>query len=160
MRSVPSQPYTPGLEAEIEAGVRDALRNGPPPRPVNQEELARLVAQALPAATPDHLPFLESLLVSREGFIWAQRADRHPRPAMRAVAAAFGYIRAVWPPAWRAPSVFDLFTPDGVYRGTVEVPSEFVPLAVTHDRIFGFVRDELDVEYVVAYSIDDGVSDK
>lgn len=154
-RPVPARPYPPGLESEIEAGIRDALRDGPPPRPVDREEVSHMTAQALPAGTPEHLPFLEALLVSRDGFIWAQRGDRHPRPAMRAVAAAFGFIRSLWPPAWRAPSVFDLFTPDGVYRGTVEAPFGFVPLAVTQNRIWGVTRDELDVEYVVAYSIED-----
>ncbi len=46
------------------------------------------------------------------------------------------------------------------HRRRVEAPSEFVPLAVSRDDIFGFVRDELDVQYIVRYSIDNGAFDQ
>jgi len=72
---------------------------------------------------------------------------------MRAVASVVGTIRSVWPDEWRAPLHFDLFDPDGTYRGSVELPTEFVPMAVTKDQVIGSEYDELDVEYVVTYSI-------
>ena len=75
---------------------------------------------------------------------------------MRAVAEVYGWIRAAWPEEWRAPLHFDLFSPEGSYRGSVVLPDAFAPMAVTEDRIFGLIRDELDVQYVVAYSLGEG----
>ncbi len=72
---------------------------------------------------------------------------------MRAVASVFGYIRSAWADEWRAPLHVDLFDPDGTYRGSVELPTEFVPMAVTKDQVIGSEYDELDVEYVVAYTV-------
>jgi hypothetical protein len=77
---------------------------------------------------------------------------------MRAVAGAFGYIQAAWLEEWRGPLHLDLFSPEGLYRGSVVLPDEFVPMAVTRDRIFGSIRDDLDVQYVVAYSLGEGNS--
>ena len=46
-----------------------------------------------------------------------------------------------------------LFNPDGTYRGSIQLPAEFLPMAVTRDMIIGSEYDELRVEYVVAYAI-------
>lgn len=150
-RQVELRPYRGGLREDIESGVRSALEelSGG----VREAELRRIVENALPKSDPDHLPALDLILTSAEGDVWAQRADAHPRPAMRAVAAAFGMVRGYWLEDWKAPWVFDLFTPEGGYRGSIELPTEFMPLAVTADRVYGFITDSLDVQYVVAFSI-------
>ncbi len=72
---------------------------------------------------------------------------------MRAVASAFGLIRRAWADEWRAPAHVDLFNPDGTYRGSTQLPAEFLPMAVTQNMIIGSEYDELQVEYVVAYAI-------
>ncbi len=150
-RDVAPAPYPTGLEDAVAEGIRAEW--GARGQPSDENMVQRMVARALPSDPPEHLPFLQSLFVSRDGYLWALRADLHPRPAMRAVAGAFGFIRSVWPEAWRAPVHFDLFTPEGHYRGSVELPSEFVPLTVTRGRVYGTEFDELEVERVVAYEI-------
>ena len=158
-REIPGVPFTPNLRDEVMKGAREAWRDlmmaGGTPR---EEDVAQTTEDALPESPPEHLPFLQAVFVSADGHIWAQRGDRHPRPAMRAVAEVFGFIRAVWPPEWRAPLHFDLFSPDGLYRGSVVLPEDFVPMAVTQDRIIGSIRDDLDIQYVVAFSVEEGAS--
>ena len=59
---------------------------------------------------------------------------------------------------WRlvfAPRVLDVFTADGKYRGTVELDGLYQPMAVTPDRVYGVLYDELGVEFLVAYSVDE-----
>jgi len=153
-RDSPPTPNPRDLEEEVREaariGWRDLMMGGAPPRELDVEETTR---KALPDSIPDHLPYLEALFVSANGDLWAQRGDRHPRPAVRAVAQSFGFIRSAWPAEWRAELHFDLFRPDGAYRGSVVLPDTFIPMAVTSDRIFGSIRDELDVQYVVAFSV-------
>jgi len=158
-RDSPPTPTPSDLEEEVREvarnGWRDLMMGGAPPRERDVEETTR---KALPDSIPDHLPYLEALFVSADGHIWAQRGDRHPSPAVRAVAQSFGFIRSAWPSEWRADLHFDLFSPDGTYRGSVVVPDTFIPMAVTPDRIFGSMRDELDVQYVVAFSVGQAIS--
>ena len=152
-RQTPATPYPDGLRDEIEAGVRRQLRGPNGDRPIREARVEQVTTQALPLSQPEHIPYIEALLVSADGHIWVFRADRHLRPAMRAVAGAFGTIRSVWPDEWRAPAHVDLFDPDGIYRGSIQLPTEFVPMAVTKDQVIGSEYDELDVEYVVAYAV-------
>ena len=86
---------------------------------------------------------------------WKERIG-HPRPAMATVAHVFGWLRHDWPPEWVAPRVLDVFTADGKYRGTVELDGLYQPMAVTPDRVYGVLYDELGVEFIVAYSVDEG----
>jgi hypothetical protein len=73
------------------------------------------------------------------------------------VAHGFGFVRYAWHPAWRAPQVFDLFDPDGAYRGTVELPFDMEPKQTNGTlaeggpslRLYAVHTDELGVERVV-----------
>ena len=152
-RQTSETPYPEGLRDEVEAGVRQQLRRQNGEIPVHEGQVEDFTTRALPLSPPEHIPYIESLLVSGDGHIWVFRADRHPRPAMRAVASAFGLIRPAWADEWRAPAHVDLFNPDGTYRGSIQLPDEFLPMAVTQDMIIGSEYDELQVEYVVAYAI-------
>ena len=144
--------FDPGWVSEIEEGIWATLRqDGLPSNAAEQVE--RMMAGALPSEPPAHLPFIERVIVAKDGPFWVERADRHPRPAAAAVAHLFGWVRHAWPPEWTAPLVFDLFTAEGEYRGTVEIDPRFAPMAVTPDRVYGVRYDELGVETVVALAL-------
>jgi hypothetical protein len=131
--------FAEGIEGIVQSGM-NAQR---------MQEVDRIVAGSIPPHAPPHFRFIDRILVTPEGTLWVERADRHPRPAMRAVAHAFGYVHWAWHPSWRAPQVFDVFDPDGRYQGTTEVPFEVRVLAVSADRLYGVEFDEFGVERVV-----------
>jgi hypothetical protein len=114
-------------------------------------QIDRMLESTRAGPVPAHLPFIHQLMVGPRGTMWVQRADRHPDPAAAATAHYVGVIPAVWPPEWRAPHVFDVFDPAGEYQGTVDLPGTFTPMAVAGTMIYGVMRDDLDVEYVVAF---------
>lgn len=110
------------------------------------------------APIPDTKAPITALLVGRDGRIWAQVAapaevipeeERTPqvdpdRPP---------------PPRFRTPVVYEVFEPDGRYVGRVEAPRGFStyprPL-LARDHVWAVMRDELDVNYVVRFSIGGG----
>jgi hypothetical protein len=154
-RDVEETAFDPSWIPEIEEGIWTALRRDGLPSNADQQA-TDLMGGAVPPEIPDHLPFVENLAVARDGSLWVERADRHPKPAQAAVAHAFGWVRHAWPPEWIAPMVFDLFTGEGEYRGTVEIDAFFEPMAVTADRVYGVRYDEMDVETIVVYRLSEG----
>lgn len=150
-RTAEPRAFDPDWLADLEAGFEEAHRSAG--RPIDRERLAEQMASATPDPTPVHLPFIEGLLVGPSGELWVERADRHPRPALRAVAHQYGYIRHAWLPGWAAPRVYDVFDSEGRYEGTVELPEDFAPMAVVGSRVYGVHYDELDVERVVVHEV-------
>ena len=60
------------------------------------------------------------------------------------------------PIQWREPTRLDVFDVDGSYLGRLSAPRGFGMYprpAITGDRIWGVVRDELEVPYLVRYRI-------
>lgn len=159
-RPVSPVPIAEGFAEQVREGVEAAFREGIPGiiepglDPQRREQVERISTAAVPPRLPPHFPFIDRILVSPQGTLWVERADRHPRPALRAVAHAFGYIHWAWHPSWRAPQVFDVFDPDDGYVGTVELPFGFTPMAASGDRIYGTLTDELGVERVVAFQLE------
>ena len=149
-RQVDRIPYPAGLAADIRAGLESAWSHTGI-RPDNPQRSFHL-ATALPDSDSGWLPAIDQVLATPEGGFWVRRADQ-PEPALRAVAAVFGYLPSFWLDEWRADWVFDLFDPDGGYRGTVTLPFEFVPMAVTASSVVGSITDALDVEYVVRFEV-------
>lgn len=149
-RSTARRPYEDGLEGEIEDGLRDGWRVS---RTVDESQIRQRLEAALPVSDPEWIPSIDQVLVAADGALWVRRADLHPRPAMRAVAAAYDYVLWAWLEEWRADWRFDLFSAQGEYRGSVTLPSNFTPMAVTNSHMFGSVRDDLDVEYVVGFEV-------
>lgn len=140
--------YDDGWQSEIEEAVAAAAsRDGA--LPADRATVELLMSSIIPSPAPAHLPFIQRLLAGPAGDLWVERADRHPNPGMRAVAHAFGYVRYAWRPEWKAPQIFDIFDPSGVYRGTVQLPADYQAMAVTANRVYGVEYDELGVEYVV-----------
>jgi hypothetical protein len=165
-RPVPSTslPDPDDFEAEVRAEVERTFREGIPgviPTGMAESVMADQVEQITSAATaaplPPHLPFIDDVLAAPDGTLWVRRADRHPRPAARAVAHSFGYVPWAWAEPWKAGPVLDILDPDGAYRGTVELPRDYVPMAVDGDRVYGSLFDELGVERVVVYEVGSGV---
>jgi hypothetical protein len=156
----PQAPRTidPAWRADIEDGVfKAASRDGQ--STVNRADVSRMVEQILVPGLPTHLPFIQNILVSPNGTLWVERADRDPKPGMRAVAHAMGWIRHAWRPEWIVPRVYDIFAPTGEYRGTVEVPGTFEPMAVTADAVYGVSYDSMGVEFIVAQRLTDNPPD-
>ncbi len=152
-RQVDRIPHPAGLAADIRAGLESKWsQNGYRPDDTEQD---RQLEAALPDSDPDWLPAIDLLLATPDGGFWVRRADQHPEPALRAVAAGTGLILRAWLDEWRADWVFDLFDPDGGYRGTVTLPLEFTPMAVTASSVVGSITDALDVEYVVRFEVMD-----
>lgn len=142
----------PAWGDEIREAVRRRMLESGGGAPT-EENVERIAGPAFPLDDlPDHVPFIESLFADG-GRLWVRRADRHPDPALRAVAHAYGWVPYAWPEEWRTPSRFDLFDEDGRYEGSVELPHLFTPMDVRDDRIYGVERDALDVEYVAAYRV-------
>jgi hypothetical protein len=151
-RSVARRPYDPTWRAEVEEGVTAALRRDRN-LPVDPGVRDRMVSSILPPDVPANLPVIDRLLVAPDGELWVERGDLHPRPGMRAVAHAHGYVRHAWRPEWKAAQSFDLFDARGIYRGSVAFPPDFAPMAATANRMYGISYDELGVEYIVAFEI-------
>lgn len=140
--------------AEVEVGFEEAMSHDG--GPMDRDRIERQMASATPDPAPEHLPFIEGLLVGPDGELWVERADRHPNPALRAVAHQYGYVRHAWLPTWAAPRVFDIFDAEGRYEGTVELPDDFAPMAIVGNRVYGVHYDHLDVERVVVHEIGPG----
>jgi len=150
-REVDRVPLPRGLPAEVEAALPPAYEET---RIRLEGEAHRSMVEAvLPDSDPEWIPAIDLVLVSRDGALWVRRADAHPDPTQRAIARAFGYVPNAWLEAWKADWVFDVFSPEGTYRGSVTLPEDFVPMAVESSRVYGVMRDELDVEYVVAFDL-------
>ncbi|MEX0890746.1 MAG: hypothetical protein WEB88_01160 [Gemmatimonadota bacterium] len=148
-RAAEPVPYDPAWIAAMEAPLEAYLgRSGS----IDRAAVERLMERARPDPEPPHLHFIQDLFVGRNGALWIERADRYPDPPTRAAAHQIGIVPAAWPEAWRAPRVFDVFDANGKYQGTVNLPATFTPMAVAGTAIYGVMRDDLDVEFVVAFT--------
>lgn len=84
--------------------------------------------------------------------------ENQPKPATR---AAFGRFLTdssghLWVQEFaldHAAPTWSVFTSDGRWLGTVDLPERFSPTQILGDEVLGVGRDELDVEYVRAYSL-------
>jgi len=80
---------------------------------------------------PETLPAFESLLVDRDGNLWAQAFEVPGEP------------QRTW----------SVFTPDGQWLGEVAVPDRFSPLEIGDDYVLGRFGDELDVEHIQVWEL-------
>lgn len=113
-------------------------------RPGARERLARRLDGQAGLPMPATVPPLARILVSRDGSFWAERRDAHD-PGLHAASLMFGpFGRVPW-----EETVWDLFGPDGRFRGTVALPPRFRAYAVEGLQVVGVLLDALDVEHVV-----------
>jgi hypothetical protein len=101
---------------------------------------------------PTVKPFFGAIRVADDDRIWvrvAQPAERQP-PDPDASPDASGL-----PPLdrWVEPQVHDVFEADGTYFGRVALPEGLTLHAMRGDHVWGTVRDDFDVQYVVRLRI-------
>jgi hypothetical protein len=92
----------------------------------------RAMLESLPA--PATRPAHGSLLADRLGHLWV----------------------AEWTVFGEVPDRWNVVGPEGRWLGVVELPDGFSPLDIGPDWVVGVARDELDVEYVMAYPLERG----
>jgi hypothetical protein len=80
---------------------------------------------------PERWPYFEELHVDRQRHLWV---GRPPIPD--------GGIRD-----------WDLFSPEGAYLGSVELPSDLEVIEIVGPMIWGLTRDEFDLEYVIGLEV-------
>lgn len=129
------------VEDVVEAWV-DAVSDVPVPTAPPRSTAERWTRQAL--YRPEYLPPIAELVVGRDGTLWMREWDAGTLPSwMRAEGVTAG-LAANWL----------LADPDdGAVLGTVELPADFDLLEADRRFIWGTVRDELDVPYVVRYRL-------
>ncbi|HEX6630756.1 MAG TPA: 6-bladed beta-propeller [Gemmatimonadaceae bacterium] len=100
---------------------------------------------------PDHKPFFRRLRIDADGRIWVERTLASIRMSHSIVPA-----RDDEPPPshWREPVAYDVFGADGSLLGTVPVPEHASLRYLQCDRVWGVVRDSLDIDYVVRWRLE------
>lgn len=104
---------------------------------------------------PDTKPAFRDVWADLDGRVWVLlHTEGEPIPAEEIEEPEDPRARP--PDRWRESMAFDLFEPDGTWRGTVRAPDEMSlhpRMAARGDRVWAVVRDELDVPYVVRYRV-------
>ncbi len=90
--------------------------------------------------TVPNLPALGRILVSPSGAILVERPDLVDDP-----------IALEWTQLGRQRAHWDYFNLDGQFEGTVQFEANFTLHTLTDAAVYGVLRDELDVEYVIRY---------
>ena len=113
---------------------------------------------------PDTKPPYVDLMAGQDGRIWvqvSQPGERIPEEERAeaegpAVRGPGGATRANTAPRWREPMAFDVFEPDGRYLGRVRTPrgfSRYPTPTIRGDRVWGIMRDEMGVQYLVRWRV-------
>jgi hypothetical protein len=145
--------------------VRRIIRREWDPEPVTEEHVARYAEaqlslpvegggevppqlrehrQAIVDAQvhPEDHPAFERLVVARTGHLWAERPDPdHPK------------AQGGWHMLRDTPTTWDVFDPDGVWLGSVDLPPRFFAYEFGENYVAGVWRDDLDVEFVRVYGV-------
>ncbi len=125
----------PVSEAD-KAAYRDPLLNPdiPPGQTVPAVALRQWRQHAEGMVFPEHHPAFTAILLDRVGHLWVQRTDPNAGEDPVTLAAPGGW--------------WDVFDPEGVWLGGVEMPPGFVVSEIGDDYVAGVWRDALDVEFV------------
>jgi hypothetical protein len=126
------RPLTAGDQEEFRRVIRWAWQQaGMPP------EAMEMMSQALNFA--EYYPAYANLLGGPDGTIWVQSVQTPE--TVRELGGTFD-IQDIGGPMW------DVFDAEGHLLGTVQMPPRFTPFVLQQDRIYGVVRDDMDVQYV------------
>jgi hypothetical protein len=128
------RPLTQSDQAEFRKLIRQAWEDtgAMPPQAIE------MMSQALSFAS--HYPAYANLLGGPDGTIWVQGVQT-PEIA-RELGSAFDMQD------WGGPT-WDVFKDDGRYLGQVHMPARFTPFFIRDDLVYGVIRDDLDVQYVM-----------
>lgn len=98
---------------------------------------------------PNVKPSYRGLVVGQDGRVWVLLH----RPGLRRTDEPTSEPGRPVPPRWTEPVVYDVFEPDGRYLGRLRAPDgfqiEFPRPVARGDTLWGAVKDELGVDYVV-----------
>lgn len=132
---------TPLSDADREAfrhALRHAWRHAGMPA-----QALEIVSQSLGFA--EHYPAYASLFGGPDGTLWVQRV-RTPE-SVREHGGSLD-VQDIGGPAW------DVFDNEGRYLGVVRMPGRFTPMLFREDRVYGVLRDEMDVQYVARMALE------
>ena len=121
----------PGHDLRLSDADIAAERQALAPRP-EWPDFMKAVNAALPA--PETRPAYAQILVDAGGFVWA--------PEHLGVAES------------EQPLDCTIFSPDGQWLGSVQLPPRFTPYEIGEDYVLGMLRDDLDTEHVQVLRLD------
>jgi hypothetical protein len=96
----------------------------------------------------DYYPAFATTMAGPEGSLWVQRV----LSAERAADGDDFSLEDLGAPEW------DIFDRDGRLMGVVTLPSRFQPSRFHENRLYGVLKDELDVGYAVVLEVRGGIS--
>jgi len=105
------------------------------------EDVYRRLAEEM--VYPESHPAFSRILVRESGEAWVERPQTEP-PWSEAIE---------YSPVRPHPSEWDLFSPEGVWLGTITLPARFRLTSVGEDRLAGVAKDDLDVERVEVWGL-------
>lgn len=91
---------------------------------------------------PEHHPAWGRIMEDRTGHLWVEQ----PNPDDPGVRSGWHTIRDT-------PSTWEVFDPDGVWLGAVELPPRFIVQEVGADYVVGVALDALEVESIRVYDL-------
>ena len=104
-------------------------------------------------AALDSLSIAEDFLLDDLGFLWVRRGPS-PSEGDEGLTSEFtDYTGRQWT-ILRPSGLHDVFRPDGVYLGTVQLPHDLEVHEIGADYVLGVAKDDLDIEYVRTYGLD------
>jgi hypothetical protein len=89
-----------------------------------------------------YLPVTGRMLTDPAGGVWIQRTDIVADP-----------VDVEWPRGAPPPTYWDVFDARGAFQHMIKLPPRFALRAVRDSTAYGVARDDLDVQYVVAYRL-------
>lgn len=124
----------PALTHDSIDAYRNRYTKPPKDRPVDQAMIHAIEAAWDSTGFPDHLPFYRALLWDDDGRLWVGETPPEHATAQR----------------WA------VYSDEGELLAEMELPVALSVKAISHDRVWGTVTDELGVTYVRGYRIRPG----
>ena len=109
-------------------------------------------------AALDSLSIAEDFLLDDLGFLWVRRGPSPSEGDEGLTSELTDYTGRQWT-ILRPSGLHDVFRPDGVYLGTVQLPHDLEVEEIGADYVLGKTTDDLDIEYVRVYGLDRGGED-
>lgn len=122
-------------EAILDRWAQEAIESGAPEDWVARRRPTTHVA--------DHVPAFRTIAFGPSGTIWVQRV----RPVSELLGLEEPDFNDVGSQHW------DIFNPEGRFLGTLLMPPGFTPHIFRRNQLYGVLRDELGVQYVVRYGV-------
>jgi hypothetical protein len=134
-------PFTEAEQSTLMARYEALMKEGNTPPERIQQIKDALVFEP-------YYPYYRRFMNGPRGTLWLRRVKRICDMTAEEIAALTNS------PTVRPAPGYDVFDGQGRYLGIVEAPEEMPLGLLTGDRLFGIVKDELDVEYLQIYRIE------